>query len=261
MTLLRRLLPLVLAAASAASSAARAERLHVAAAANLAFALDDLHAAFHAATPGVELIVTTAASGHIVAQVERGAPFHVFLSADLDYPRELVARDLADPTTLTPFATGRLVWWTRRPGPWPDDLPTVLGQPRLRRLALAQPDHAPYGRAAQETLQALGRWESLRPRLIIADSVSQAAQFVSTGNADAGFVALSAVLATPADRRGHWIEVPASLHAPLTQGAILTRRGTGHAAARTYLAFLLTPAAQAILARHGYAPPAAPPPP
>lgn len=250
----RLALALLLAVPPAAVRAA--EAVSVAAAANFVYALDALNAEFQQAAPAVKVTTATAASGSLVAQIRNGAPFDVFLSADLDYPRALIKAGQADASSLTIFATGRLVLWTTRPGLSPDNLAATVRNPAVKKLALANPATAPYGRAARQALEKLGLWVDLQPKLVFGESVSQTAQFVDTGNADAGFVALSLLFAPNLRDKGRWLAVPAALHEPLAHGAILTTRGATNPAARRYLNFLGSPAARTILARFGYDVPA-----
>jgi len=230
-------------------------RVIVAAAANLVPVLEALNAGFRRQHPAVELTVTTGASGSIVSQIRNGAPYEVFLSADLDYPRALVAAGQAEADTLVSFAAGQLVLWTIRPALDLGSLEAALRDPALRRLAVANPDTAPYGRAARQVLVGMDLWESPATRIVTGDNVSQTAQFVQTGNVDAGFVALSIVLSPDLRGVGRWIAVPESLHEPLDQGAILTTRGRDNPAARLYLDYLVSPAARQILQDAGYGPP------
>lgn len=228
----------------------------VAAAANLVYALDALNAEFRRAAPDVRVTVTTGASGTLFAQLKHRAPFDVFLSADTDYPRQAVAGDLATPDSLRVFATGRLVFWsTRTTVDVTTDLPTALRS--ARKIAVAQPKTAPYGRATQAALEHLGLWSSAEPKLVFGESITQTAQFVETGNADAGFVAMSIVLSPRLAGRGRWHEVPATLYpgVSLDHAAVLTTRGAQNAAARRYLDFLSSDAARKILRDFGYAVP------
>lgn len=236
-------------------SAHNPETLSIAAASNLVYALDAVNAAFRESAPEISLTVATGASGSLVAQIRHGAPYDVFLSADLDYPRALIASGHAAADTLTTFATGRLVLWTTRPGVPLDSLAGTVRSDLVRKLAIAHLETAPYGRAARETLERLGAWTDVQPKIVIGENISQTAQFVETGNADAGFVALSLVLSPKLTDRGRWLEVPAELHSPLDQGAIITRRAAKNPAAARYLAFLRTERAQQILQRFGYAVP------
>ncbi len=250
----------VLLLAFAATPGRAAQALSVAAASNLVYALDELNAAFRREAPDIVLTATTGASGSLVAQIGHGAPFDVFLSADLEYPLALINAGNAVPESLTTFAVGRLVLWTTRPGADVSSLAAAVADPSIRRLAIAQTSTAPYGRAAREALEKEGLWASVQPRLVTGENITQTAQFVETGNADAGLVALSLVLSPRLKDRGQWTEVPAHLHAPLDQGAVITTRGAANPAATRYLAFLRGPEARKILERFGYGVPASPQP-
>ena len=226
----------------------------VAAAANLIYALDSLHAAFKHAAPDVVVTVTTGASGSLFAQIKHGAPFDVFLSADTEYPTQLVAARLGDAASLRTFATGRLVLWTAQPAFDVSNLPGALRAPAVKKIALAQPKSAPYGRAAQAALEKLGAWSELRAKLVFGESISQTAQFVETGSADLGFVALSLVLSPKLKSKGHWKELPPELYdgVALDHAGVLTKRGAGNPAAKRYLDFLGSAAAKKILRDFGY---------
>ena len=248
---LYRILPgLLLLFFSARASAE--EQVAVAAAANLVYALDALNAEFAKAEPGVAVTTETGASGTLVAQISNGAPYDVFLSADLDFARKLVRLGGADGSSLRTFAIGRLVLWTTRPGLALTSVDSVVRDPSVQRLAVANPRTAPYGAAAVEALAKLGLAEVAKPKIVFGENITQTAQYVSSGNADAGFVALSLVLSPKLKGQGRWIEVPPALYTPLEQGAVLTKRGAGNAAARRYLEFLASPAARAVLERFGY---------
>jgi len=257
----RLLTALLLAGLVSARPAARAAdattaAVSIAGAANLSFALDALNAAFGQAHPEVALTSMTAASGDIVAQVEHGAPYDVFLSADLRFPQVLASAGQADPKSLVDFATGQLVLWTTRPDVALTDVAAVVGNPEVRKLAIANPATAPFGRAAAQALRKLGLSSEAAPKLVVGESIAQTTQFVATGNADAGFVALSVVLAPKLKGKGHYLEIPAGLYDSLDQGAILTRHGSQNPAARLYLEFLQGPAARRILQNFGYRLPA-----
>lgn len=228
-----------------------AETVTVAAAANLTFALETLREAFAAEHPEISVVFVTGATGNLVAQIRHGAPFDVFLAADTASPRELAAGGHAAVATLVVFARGRLVWWTTRAGP-ATEVRSALDAIGVKRIALAQPAHAPYGAAARDALQHLGRWDELQPRLVIAESISQTVQFIDSGNADGGFVALSAVRSPRLQDRGHWLLVPAAWHQPLDQGAILTLRGATRPAAHAFLDWMQGDTAQTVLQHFGY---------
>ncbi|MDP3070578.1 MAG: molybdate ABC transporter substrate-binding protein [Opitutaceae bacterium] len=238
---------------SPAPASEGSQSVAVAAASDLVFCLPALHAAFAKTEPSVALRATTGSSGNFFAQITHGAPFDVFLSADLSYPRALIAAGGADEKSLTLYGIGRLVAWTTRADLDPaGDLAAFVRSPHVRRLAIANPAHAPYGRAAREALTSLGVWAEAQPKLVLGDNIAQAAQFVQTGHADAGIVALALVLGAPTRETGRWAEIPAKLHAPLEQGAVLTTRGAANPAAVRYLAFLRTPAARAVFERYGF---------
>lgn len=260
----RRLTILAALAAAALAPLARADgpaptgALSIAAAANLVYALDALDAEFSKAAPGVAVTSTTGASGSLVAQIEHGAPYDIFLSADPDFPRALVNAGQADAGSLSAFAVGRLVLWTKAAGVDVSEIAAAVRSPAVRRLAIANVATAPFGRAAKEALQALGAWEEAQPKLVIGENISQAAQFVDTGNADAGFVALSIVVSPGLRGKGRWTEVPADLYGSLEQCAVITAHGAPNPAAARYIAFLHGPAARAILQRFGYGIPPGP---
>ncbi len=153
------------------------------------------------------------------------------------------------------FATGRLVLWTMKPGVDLSSIAATVRDPAVQKIAVANAETAPYGRAAKQVLEKLGLWTDAQPKLVTGENISQTAQFVQTGNADAGFVALSLVLSPKLKDKGHWLEVDSSLHAPLEQGAVLTNRGAANPAAAQYLAFLASPAAIKILRDFGYSVP------
>jgi molybdate transport system substrate-binding protein len=228
------------------------ESVSVAAAANLVYALDALNAQFKKASPHVTLTSTTGASGNLVAQIKNGAPFDVFLSADLDYPQALIDTGAADASSLLTFAIGQLVLWTAKPNLPVSDIAATVRNPAVQKLAIAHLKTAPYGRAAQQALEKLGVWDIAQPKLVTGENITQTSQFVETGNADAGFVALSIVLSPKLKNKGRWIEVPANLYAPLAQGVVLTKRGSTNPAAKRYLEFLRSDAAKKILSDFGY---------
>jgi molybdate transport system substrate-binding protein len=254
--LLAALAAILPALPSRAADAARPAPLTVAAAANLVYALDALDEEFGKEAPDVAVTAVIGASGNLVVQMEHGAPYDVFLSADLDFPRRLIRDGQAEPGSLTTFAVGRLVLWTARAGIDLTDVASAVRNPEVRKLAIANPATAPYGRAAREALVSLGEWTEIQPRLVVGENISQTLQFVETGNADAGFVALSLVVSPKLKGRGRWVGVPPNLYSPLEQGAVITGHGAANPAALRYLAFLRGPAAHGILEAFGYAVPA-----
>ena len=227
----------------------------VVAASDLAFCLQDLTHEFTNAHPAVGVTIRTGSSGNLFAQIQNGAPFDVFLSADMSYPRELIKAGAAEAETLFQYATGRIVLWTMRTNLSLAGGLQALRDPSVKHIAIANPAHAPYGRAARAALQHAGLWESVQPRLVLGESISQTMQFAHTGNADAAIVALSLVLSPQTGRRGRYVEVPAGTYPALEQGAVLTRHGRDNAAALDYLKFLQSTGARTIFERHGFQPP------
>lgn len=187
-------------------------------------------------------------SGQFYAQIANGAPFDVFLSADAERPRRLEAAGLAAPGSRFTYAVGRLVLWSRDPGRV-DGEGRVLARGGFEKLAIADPTAAPYGRATMETLRALGLHERVRGRIVKGASITQAYQFVRTGAAELGFVALSQVVAEKGGSR--WL-VPARLHAPIDQQAVLLRAAARKPAARAFADFLKSDEARAVVRTYGY---------
>lgn len=245
----RWLLPFFLGLPLAAFAA---DKVTIAASANLVYAVEELKAAFKKGEPTTELQVVIGASGSLVAQIQNGAPFDVFLSADLEYPQQLIDRGLAGSNSVVTFAVGRLVLWSTRPDVDVSSLPALLENPAVKRIAVANLITAPYGKATREALTRLNLWERVQPRIVYGENVTQTAQFVETGNADAGFVALSLVLSPKLTNKGRWQEVDPSLYSPLEQGAVITRRGAGNPASARFMAFLRNNEARLVLERFGY---------
>jgi molybdate transport system substrate-binding protein len=243
------------------SFAARAQTppptvVKVAAAADLKFAMQDLAAQFEKKT-GTKVDVTYGSSGNFFAQIQNGAPFDVFFSADLDYAKKLDTGHLAESQSLWKYAVGRLVLWTP-PGASVDvskDGWKALLDPRVEKIAIANPRHAPYGKAAVAALENAGIYEQVKSKLVYGENISQAAQFVQSGNAQAGLLALSLVVA-PAMKNGRiWI-VPADAYPPIEQGAVILRSSQNKTAARDFLDFVRSTEGAATLQQYGFTLPA-----
>ena len=228
------------------------EAIAVAAAANLTYVLGPLDHEFERQNQGVAVTSEIGSSGSLVAQIKNGAPYDVFLSADMDFPRKLIAGGGAEATSLVTFAYGKLILWTVRPDLELSSIAAVIHNVTVKKIAVANPKLAPYGRAADEVLAKLNLASDAAPKIVYGENISQTVQFVSSGNADAGFVAFSLVTAPNLKEKGRWIEVPADLYAPIAQGAVLTTRGASSPAARKYLRFLATPEARAVFTHFGY---------
>lgn len=247
-----------LVAAAAAGLAggleAGSEVLAVAAASDLEPALEALCPAFERGRPGLTLRVSYGSSGAFFAQLRSGAPFDVFLSADVAYPRQLAEAGLAAPEDVFVYARGRLAIWALRRSPIEVEtlgLQSVL-HPAAQRVAIANPRHAPYGRAAEAALATAGLLDRLRPRLVYGENVAQAAQFVDSGAADLGLIALSLARSPALEGRGRVFEVPLDTYPALEQGGLLLRSARAPEAARAFRSFLLSAEAAAVLRRLGF---------
>ena len=225
----------------------------VAAASDLTYAMNEIAANFEKAT-GCTVRLSMGSSGNFLTQIENGAPFDVFFSADIAYPKKLEAEGLAAPGSTYLYAVGKIVLWTRK-----DSRVDVskgfatLRDPAVRKIAIANTEHAPYGRAAEEALRRSGVYESVKDRFVLGENISQTAEFVESGNADAGIVALSLVLSPTMKDKGRAWEIPENLYAPLRQGAVAVGAATNPQGARQFLDYIKLPATAALLERYGFA--------
>jgi molybdate transport system substrate-binding protein len=233
--------------AAAVAAPALAAEVRVAVAANFTEPAKAIAARFKART-GHEASLSFGSSGQFFTQIAYGAPYEVFLSADRERPERAEAGGLAAPGSRFTYATGRLVLYSKTPG-LVDGRGAVLRLGRFEKIAIADPKVAPYGAAAVEAMKKLGVEARLRPRLVQGTSITQAYQFVDTGAAELGFVAASQLAGVSGGSR--WT-VPAGLHTPIDQQAVLLRPGAGSTAARAFMAFLKGPEAKAIIRRYGY---------
>ena len=240
------LIGLALAAVLAAGPALAADT-QVAVAANFTEPAKEIATAFKAAT-GHTAILSFGSSGQFYAQMARGAPYEVFLSADADRPKKAEQDGLGVPGARFTYAVGRLVLYSKTPG-LVDGAGAVLAAGRFNKLSIADPAAAPYGAAAVQTMQKLGVYGALKPKIVTGSSITQAYQFVETGAAELGFVAYSQVINVPGGSR--WL-VPAADHAPIDQQAILLYTGQNNVAAKAFLSFLKSPASVAIIKKYGY---------
>lgn len=230
--------------------AAQADEVTVAVAANFAGPMAKLAESFSANT-GHTLKLTSGATGKFYSQIVAGAPFDVLLAADDEAPRRLVAEGHAVAGTEFTYAIGQLVLWSAQPG-LVDDQGAVLKSTRYTHLAIANPKLAPYGKAAQETLAAQGLSDAVASRIVTAESIAQAYQFVVSGNAEIGFVALSQVKLPGKPVQGsHWL-VPPSLHGEIRQDAVLLKRAQRSKAAQALLAYLRSAEGKALIHSYGY---------
>lgn len=227
--------------------------VRVAAAADLKLAMDELSKGFESKT-GIRVDVTTGSSGNFFAQIQSGAPFDLFFSADMDYPRKLEASGFAEQRKLYEYALGRIVIWTLANAPIDvaKDKWSALLDPRIRRIAIANPAVAPYGRAAVSALQKAGIYEQIKAKLVYGENISQAAQFVQSGNAEAGIIADSLAL-SPGMKDGRVWEIPADMHPSIEQGAVVLKSGKNKTGSLEFLNFVKSGAGRAILRKYGFA--------
>ena len=237
-------LPIVIAPARAAEAL-------VAVAANFAEVIEELRPIFERET-GHRLQATTGSTGKLYAQITAGAPFQILLSADARTPERLEAEGPGISGTRFTYAIGRLTLWSGDPAAIAGDGKAALTASGVRHIAIANPDLAPYGVAARQALQRLGLWESLQGKIVMGQNIGQTHSMVATGNAQLGFVALSAVLSPRAPAGGSRWDVPQDLFAPIRQDAVLLKPGADNAAARAFLEFLKSDPAREIIGRFGY---------
>lgn len=246
---------LLLACSLLLAATAQAEKITIAAAADLKFALDEIVARFNKAHPADEVQLVYGSSGKFHTQLQQGAPYDLFFSADIAYARELAKAGLAA-SEVRPYAVGRIVLWSASQDASKMTLAS-LADPKISRIAIANPRHAPYGKRAEEALRAAGLWAQVEPKLVYGENIAHTAQFVQTGNAQVGIIALALALSPElASKGGYWL-IPDQLHAPLEQGYIITRRAEGKALARRFADHMDSPPARAVMARYGFALPGA----
>ena len=233
--------------------------LRVAAAADLEPVLPPILDQFQQAT-GIHAEATFQASAALTTQIQNGAPFDLFLSADLGYPKRLIDVGLADSAGAADsskpviYARGTLVLWARKDSHLPPPSLDLLSNPGLKRLSIANPDRAPYGRAAVAALTSLKLYDALKPRLVTAENISQAAQFVDSGNADAGLISLTSALTPRLSTDGSYFIIPRDLYPPIEQGAVIVSKTTQREQAHKLLDYLLSAPIQAQLAKSGLTP-------
>lgn len=241
---------LALCASAACAAGALAGEVQVAVAANFTAPLQAIARAFEQDS-GHRVISAFGATGQLYAQIQNGAPFEVFLAADEATPARLEAEGAGVPGSRFTYASGKLVLWSAQAG-YVDDQGALLEGNRFRHLALANPKAAPYGLAATQVLDKLGLSEAVQSKLVEGQSITQAYQFIASGNAELGFVALSQVYKDGQISSGSAWLVPDELYAPIKQDALLLKQGENNPAARALLEYLRGPKAAAIIQSYGY---------
>jgi molybdate transport system substrate-binding protein len=226
-------------------------QITAAVAANVQYAMEDLKAAFRKET-GIEVKTVYGASGKLATQIRNGAPFDLFISADMDFPDSLRAWGHA-PEKPRPYAYGKLVMWTLKDADLEKGM-AVLSDSGIGKIALADPKRAPYGREALKALRRSGLADALKPKLIYGENISQVSQYIMTGNVDIGFNAKSIVLAPETRGKGHWKEVDSTLYDRIAQGAVVCKYGVENnpGMSSRFYAFLYSEPARGIFARYGY---------
>lgn len=231
--------------------AAHAQDTLVAVAANFAEVIDELKPLFEKSS-GHKLVSTTGSTGKLYAQIKAGAPFHIMLSADAATPERMEQEKLGVAGTRFTYAIGKLTLWSVDPKRIGSDGEAALKAADVRHIAIANPDLAPYGIAARETLQSLKLWDEVQSKIVMGQNIGQVHSMTATGNAQLGFVALSAVLSPRATEKGSRWDIPQKLFTPIKQYAILLNPGRDNAAATAFLKFLKSPEAHAVIERFGY---------
>jgi molybdate transport system substrate-binding protein len=226
----------------------------IAAAADLKFAMDSLIALFSRDNPSVTIKVIYGSSGNFFQQIGNGAPFDLFFSADIDYPRQLKEQGKAL-SVVHLYGTGQLVLWSKTIDPAIEKMNTLLNS-SIRKIAIANPAHAPYGKRAEETLQYYQLYDKIKDKLVLGENIAQTAQYAQSGAADIGIIALSLALSPAMQQSGgkYWL-IPAGSHQPLQQGFILLPHAKDNAGAERFAVFISSPAATAVLHAFGFGQP------
>jgi molybdate transport system substrate-binding protein len=232
-----------------------AEELKIAAAADLTFAFRDVGARFVKHTGNI-VKLTYGSSGNFFAQIQNGAPFDLFFSADVGYPRKLEEAGLTVPGTIYQYASGTLVMWA--PNASKLDLSRGMASlldPGIRKIAIANPQHAPYGAAAVAAMRHEGVYDKVKDKLVMGENISQAAQFVQSGNADVGLIALSLAVAPAMKDKGRYVEIPTRDYPPIIQAAVILKSSHNKELANQFLKFMKKPETVKLMERYGFAVP------
>jgi molybdate transport system substrate-binding protein len=248
------LLGLVALLASRSASFAQQKSIKIAAASDLQPVLPDLIAEFQTQT-GIKADASYASSATLAQQIINGGPFDLFLAADLSFPEKVVAANLSDSAKPVPYARGTLVLWSRNDSPIRRSSGSLtmdtLRNPALGKVAIANPETAPYGRAAMAALDHLGLADGLRSKLVIAENIAQTAQFADSGNADVGLISLTSALTPRLKADGSFVEMPADSYPPILQGAVVMKNSAQRSDAQKFLDFLASPPIRKELAERG----------
>jgi molybdate transport system substrate-binding protein len=237
------------ALAQGSPASANPPAMKVAAAADLAFAFKDVGAAFEQKT-GKKATFTFGSTGQLAKQISEGAPYDVFAAANVSFVDDVVKAGACDPSTKTMYARGRIVVWTKKSsGIAAATAITDLTDARFVKVAIANPEHAPYGRAAKEAMESAGIWDAVKPKIVYGENVQQTLQFAQTGNTEAAIAALSLATVT---EDGAYLLIDESLHKPIDQALVICKHGTNADAGREFTAFVNSADGRAIMRRYGF---------
>lgn len=240
---------LILIICCLSTSLSYAEKIVIAAAADLKFALDEIAAEFRQAHPGDTIEIVYGSSGKFFTQIQQDAPYDLYFSADIGFPKQL-AKDGFAASEVRPYAFGRIVLWSATLDASRITLHNLTA-PSISRIAIANPKHAPYGKRAEEALRSTGIWTAVESKLVYGDNIAHTAQFVQTGNAQIGIIALSLALNPELARQGGHYLIPNALHEPLEQGYIITQRAADNALAERFAEFISSQPARNVMTRYG----------
>lgn len=232
------------------ATTAHAEKITIAAAADLKFAMDEIVTGFKKSQPGNDVEVIYGSSGKFNTQIQQGAPYDLFFSADIAYPRELAKNGLAA-SDVKPYAVGRIVLWSNSMDASKMTLAS-LADPKITRIAIANPKHAPYGKRAEEALKSAGLWDKVQYKLVFGENISHTAQFVQSGSAQVGIIALSLAVNPELAKKGGYYLIPGKLHNPLEQGFVITKRAAGNVLAKKFADYMAAKPARAIMTKYGF---------
>lgn len=230
--------------------ATHAATARVAAAADLRYAFAELQPLFEQAHPEHKLALILGSSGKFMQQLDHGAPFDIFFSADVNFPKKLVASGKAV-APVTTYAFGRIVLWSTKVDASQLALQD-LNQAQFRKIAIAAPDHAPYGARAKEALQHTGLWDQVQPKLVFGENIAHTAQLIDTQAAEIGIIALSLAASDALKAKGAHYLIPANYHLPLEQAYAVTAHGKDNAAAQAFAQFMTTPGARQVMVKYGF---------
>lgn len=234
----------------ALTATAHAEKITVAAAADLKFAMDEIVSGFKKTSPSAEVDIIYGSSGKFHTQIQQGAPYDLYFSADISYPRELARKGLAA-SEVKPYAVGRIVLWSNSMDASKMTIASLTDS-KITRIAIANPKHAPYGKRAEEALQGAGVWDKVQGKLVFGENIAHAAQFVQTGNAQVGVIALSLALNPELSKKGGYYLIPGTLHQPLEQGYVITKRGGDKPLAKQFAQYINSKETRKIMTRYGF---------